>query len=756
MEYVLRSKIIILFLFTVTLVAFQNFNIPELNSQISSSNESIDFIIMNVCVDGNDKPVSGDPATCPNQRNIRIGESVPFLLTDFGPNNARYQSVASYPVHGRDGQLKVLVSKHMRANFSSQQYSFNFDPLYDGFDLISTNGQYFSGERTSDGGCFDQMISENGWIFFDRNHHEGSTLRPITITRLTPRPGCDATSSGEAYTVWNRRSFTFTSGKTFDSIQSYHFANQNLSQLNNALEKYYFTKQYGFTRWEAWIPYERCVNERGANHPICNQTFLIGRCNGGNSANIGERLWIRADCRDTTNYIPVDQPYFPVTEHMAASSIDYPSTKNANILTNYVRSHYLSLLGREADSNGFKAYFDSLVTGQLTSLQFHQQLTQSPEATSRIRDLYRQVFDREPDEAGVSGWQYYMTSNVLYLASVRIQLARSEEARDRARALYQNTLNREATDAEIVRVQNILASSNTSFAQIRSELAHGTAAGNLIRKYYIEILEREANDATIQFHQTQLARNLKTSSQIRYDLANGAEANRKIYTLAIRHLGRTKETVSLESARSEWQNILIMSGKLSQVRETFARSEEAKQLLTDVAQKHLGRTLTATEMETWVTRNAKNFVPLIFIRQILMNNQEALTFRGVKDRKWVYKISGEGAKDMLYSSTNPVEGLNEGYRYSGLAFQVYKTAADDRKPIYRCKIAATGKHFLSDKIGCSGQTNESILGYLPKTTDNIMKRTLHTCVGNYFLYTMNEQQCLNLQFEMRPPLGSST
>lgn len=315
-----------------------------LNTQILSGDWALDYVIQDVCVDSANHPISGDPAVCPDHRNLQIGERVPYLLTDVDKanGNATYQALSSYPVPGTDGTLKVMFTKSNQGGFDSS-YQFSFDAHGDGYDLLDTSGPYFSFIRTSDGGCYDQEIStstskrQDGWIVFSPNGGGGHLVHSTLISRLSPDApsGCARTSQSAASNdVWNEpEQVTFETGKNLSSIVTYHYADQDFSSKNNALERYYFTREYGFTRWEAWIPTSRCMDPLFAGSPAskgkpeyCDPDSpsypLRGRCSPGNIRAVdywGNQEWVRIDCRDSTNYIALTTPMIPLDHQMAQS-----------------------------------------------------------------------------------------------------------------------------------------------------------------------------------------------------------------------------------------------------------------------------------------------------------------------------------------------------------------------------------------------------------------------------------------------------
>lgn len=322
-----------------------------LNTQIASS-ELLDYLISDVCISASGDIISGDPYNCGRKRNIRIGENIPYIVTDFDrkAGNITYSAMASLPFLGMDGALKVVHFKSLEMQFTSN-YNFTFNFRRDGYDLTDvSNSNYVSFIRTTDPGCYDQLWSGSGsgssvaaraggWILFPSSSGaglftSGQTLNMTYNIPLSPeRPSnCQAGNSYGA-TYWNSPAvYTFETGKNLTAIKSFHFAAANLGQTNNALELYYFSKEYGFTRWEAWIPQSRCWNEKGVGNPQCDPrseaNYLQGRCSVMNVSASGHpgidywggQTWVRVDCRDQTNYIALQQPQIFIDRMMGQSN----------------------------------------------------------------------------------------------------------------------------------------------------------------------------------------------------------------------------------------------------------------------------------------------------------------------------------------------------------------------------------------------------------------------------------------------------
>lgn len=276
-----------------------------------------EFLIQNVCLDEADAVTAEDPANCARSRNLRFDEVPPYLLTDYDKAHGgkRYQAVTSVTLP--DG--RVRVSKHMGNDLAAA-----FDPTSDGYDIIELQGDYVSFVATYDQQCGEQRFSGagsgDGWLLFPSRApaHPGSRRQDMIVERRDPPPACPSRQSvsraggRQIVAHWTApQSFRFESGKALTTIVSEHRAHHDLSRPENAIERFYFTREYGVSRWEAWVPKNRCLAERGQGDPLrmCDpddpENFLRGRCGSEDgTATRGGQQWIRIDCRDTTFHLP--------------------------------------------------------------------------------------------------------------------------------------------------------------------------------------------------------------------------------------------------------------------------------------------------------------------------------------------------------------------------------------------------------------------------------------------------------------------
>lgn len=303
--------------------------------------ELLDFLIQDVCVDRANRPIPGDPALCAQARDIRHGEAIPYAATDFDQKSgARYQAVFSYPLDSSPTP-RILVSKLLVGPGRERilpNLVYAVDPTRDGYDVFETRGRFVSAIGTSDPGCLAQRISGaedgDGWIALPLTalRSSGATRHNLRIDRVeAPPPACRAANTGgdgvyrpssevadrSVLVEWSgRRWRQFESGKRLRALSSLHFAHWDRARVDNALEAFWFTREYGFSRWEAWIPLARCAAESGADAARCAPQTpdhpLKARCPNGPFFRVwGQQTWVLVDCRDTTFVMPLDSPIRP-------------------------------------------------------------------------------------------------------------------------------------------------------------------------------------------------------------------------------------------------------------------------------------------------------------------------------------------------------------------------------------------------------------------------------------------------------------
>lgn len=301
--------------------------------------ELFDYLVQDVCVDQRGAAVAGDPARCRMHRNLRVGEPVRYLMTDYDPKTgATLQASVSVPVRGHDGHVMVLLLKLLAGSFGPRS-PVAFSPARDAYDLVDlSHSAYASTVRTFDGGCFDQLLSRSGrgtriadraggWVLFPLSPPPGAWPREQSIRNTTWRRelsgkgGPCADNHATGVTRWTRPTPTsFEGGQRLEALRTDHFAAADLSQPENSFERSYFTREYGLTRWEAWQTLAYCQKKARSGdlkcrpddpanpwHARCSRLREPGSGQRG-IATYGGQTWVRIYCRDQSHYVALESP----------------------------------------------------------------------------------------------------------------------------------------------------------------------------------------------------------------------------------------------------------------------------------------------------------------------------------------------------------------------------------------------------------------------------------------------------------------
>lgn len=296
-----------------------------------AASEPDEFVIQEVCINAAGQAVPGDPVTCASRRKLRLGEAIPYRRLDAGG----WQALYSYPVRGPAGERRAMAVKVFGGNDTSGFFGDLGHRA--GFDLLDVGPDYISGIRTSDSGGGDQIFwrttsceRTNGWIFFPPGLQPGQHGETRSTLKITKGPSVACPwlfHIAPDFTTWDRpvEPTAYTSGKRLDTVLSLHFAYgdpADPSHTNDSMEKFYFTREYGFTRWEAWQTRSGCEARVGAAEARerCRpspQTI----CNGPNTADFFGKTYLRLDCRDSTFVVPAEPPFNPLVNAAAPGDI---------------------------------------------------------------------------------------------------------------------------------------------------------------------------------------------------------------------------------------------------------------------------------------------------------------------------------------------------------------------------------------------------------------------------------------------------
>jgi hypothetical protein len=255
-------------------------------------NDYVTWISKSVCVNSAGELLPVDPYPgCPagaTIRKIRIGDPLPYANIDQGG----FQRNDSYPVYDKNRNTLFM-------------HTFDFAPfvefnLYDGsdgYDVYKVMNGFVSYSNTRDGGGYGTTFYGancslgDGWRLFPTTNFLSATERE-TVSAISgvyweqtgqSFPGGCPARYGQTTTTYQwipSKSFGGIGGhptKTMDALMVTH--------ISGNIERFYFTREYGLTRWEAW--------NRTAPTPAPTQY-----CSGPRSIIVKGRQYYYADCRD--------------------------------------------------------------------------------------------------------------------------------------------------------------------------------------------------------------------------------------------------------------------------------------------------------------------------------------------------------------------------------------------------------------------------------------------------------------------------
>ena len=129
-----------------------------------------------------------------------------------------------------------------------------------------------------------------------------------TVARITRRPAACPSNMGYAYTRWMVQPVTFrdtVGGRpgqvTLTTLVTEHFGGHAVDAANN-LERMYFTRELGYTRWERWQNLSR--QDRSADRRQAAVFARTGRCAPELPPPSTTSEWILVDCREWTQMAP--------------------------------------------------------------------------------------------------------------------------------------------------------------------------------------------------------------------------------------------------------------------------------------------------------------------------------------------------------------------------------------------------------------------------------------------------------------------
>ena len=285
-----------------------------------------DFMVQDVCTDVSGKvlpgisPVEGS-AKCPYHRNLRVGERLPYHKHDWANLAVRaslpggYQREDSFPIRTR--ALGIAVAQIF--DFGNNERVFGQFDHGDGGQIVVFSPRSVAFGLTEDGGGGLQFFFgpqcnareralriSDSWIVVDRSF---SLNQPgHSTTRLSQNPSACPDRLNYSFTRWQVKPvhFRYKSGEKespvdLETLISEHFGGRDVATAGH-LERFYFTRELGWTRWERWQ--NLLQREKPDDRAHASNLANSGRCDQieGVPASSGE--WLMIDCRQWTNMVP--------------------------------------------------------------------------------------------------------------------------------------------------------------------------------------------------------------------------------------------------------------------------------------------------------------------------------------------------------------------------------------------------------------------------------------------------------------------
>ena len=294
-----------------------------------------DFLIQNVCLDlggaviAGASPVDANPA-CVAQRDLRPGERLAYHKHDH-PNRGDnlplgYQRHDSFPVDTA-GFGEVVEHSFDFGGFEARRFG-AFDPA-DGGDIAVLAPGRVSFAATEDGGAgFQLFVGEctgavtpdaltHSWIVVEFSAENPKPLQGETVARLNNltaghQEACP-TRLNAAYTSWHVAPFQYRAlpGQgtpiMLNTLISDHYGGARRDNADH-VERFYFTRELGGTRWERWQNANGNRQFSAATIAEAAKTFAAtGRCSDAPMPEGGAPM-VLIDCREWTRIVPPSEP----------------------------------------------------------------------------------------------------------------------------------------------------------------------------------------------------------------------------------------------------------------------------------------------------------------------------------------------------------------------------------------------------------------------------------------------------------------
>ncbi len=326
--YRLYSVVPLCLLFMTAAVAVQGKGLTD--------KEMLGFLVQDICVDKSGTPIDVSPygSSCA-MRRPQLGSDAETYRRHDWPD----KRLPHYAVSGHQASDSVLYTKSGMP-VVEQIFDFGGDPTHhfqefshnegDGGQAVLLINGWASLVMTEDAGddkpqwfigagCKSSpKAAELSWLVFDRDVQPGVWKDSVGHLAKTFSSQECPKAFGPAYTRYRRESvlFPFRSAsqngqieitpQPLDVVISEHYGGASIQSADH-LERFYFARGVGWTRWERWentnLRQKPAVPDRARN------LEASGRCPDVAYSVSPGAGWYRVDCRTWTNVIHLDKPW---------------------------------------------------------------------------------------------------------------------------------------------------------------------------------------------------------------------------------------------------------------------------------------------------------------------------------------------------------------------------------------------------------------------------------------------------------------
>jgi hypothetical protein len=305
---------------------------------VATSGTFRDVMFQNVCLDPSGAvlaavaPIDGDPR-CTAQRDLEPGERLPYHKHDHPSPDQRAAAPAGYQRHDSvpvaTAGFGIAVEHSFDFGAGEGRRFGVFDTGSDGGDIAILSPGLVSIGATEDGGAgFQLFVGEcqgpvgaaaltRSWIVaaFDPGRPaplEGETVARLNDLTVGRQDTCPARFNA-AFTSWRTVPFRFRAAPgqgtpiTLTTLISEHYGGENRATADH-VERFYFTRELGGTRWERWQNSNGNAQFGAAQIAEAATRFAAtGRCSTPEAPGGGATL-ILIDCREWTRIAPPADP----------------------------------------------------------------------------------------------------------------------------------------------------------------------------------------------------------------------------------------------------------------------------------------------------------------------------------------------------------------------------------------------------------------------------------------------------------------